>query len=48
VLNIAKTITTLRIRLPASGKTMDKTMLITPKHKYIERLFDDNFWKAFR
>jgi len=45
VLNIAKTITTLKIRLPASGETLNKTMLITAKHKSIEKLFDQNFWK---
>lgn len=47
VLNIAKTITTLRIKLPVSGQTMDKTMLITSKHKSIEKLFDQNFWDTF-
>ena len=45
VLNIAKTVTTIRIKLPASGKTLKKTMLITPKHKSIAMLFDENFWK---
>jgi len=47
VLNIAKTITTLRIRLPVNGKTIVKTMLITQKHKTIEKLYDPNFWKTF-
>jgi len=47
VLNIAKTITTLKIRLPASGETISKTMLITPKHKSIEKLFDRSFWEKF-
>ena len=32
VLNIAKTITTLKIKLPASGETLTKTMLLTPKY----------------
>jgi transposase len=45
VLNIAKTITTLKIKLPVSGETMTKTMLITPKHKAIGMLFDESFWK---
>ena len=45
VLNIAKTITTLKIKLPASGETMTKTMLITAKHKSIRMLFDQNFWE---
>jgi transposase len=47
VMNIAKTITTLKIKLPASGKTISKTMLITQKHKSIEKLFDQNFWEKF-
>jgi len=47
VLNIAKTITTLKINLPLSNKTMIKTMLITQQHKKIAPLFDENFWKSF-
>jgi transposase len=47
VLNIAKTITTLKIKLPASGETLTKTMLLTVKHKTIKPLFDKNFWKYF-
>ena len=46
VLNIAKTITTLKIKLPISGETLTKTMLLTQKHKSIEILFDKNFWKS--
>ena len=46
VLNIAKTITTLKIKLPASGETLTKTMCITAKHKSISRLFDLDFWEA--
>jgi transposase len=45
VLNIAKTITTLKVKLPASGETLTKTMLLTAKHKYIKHLFDINFWE---
>nr|AGS53026.1 hypothetical protein [uncultured bacterium contig00031] len=26
---------------------MSKTMLITPKHKSIEKLFDKSFWEDF-
>ncbi len=48
VLNIAKTITTLKIKLPASRKTISKTMLMTQRHKSIERLFDKNFWENFQ
>ena len=47
VLNIAKTITTIKINMPVSGNTMTKTMLLTPKHKSIEKLFKENFWKNF-
>lgn len=47
VLNIAKTITTLKIKLPACGQTLTKTMIITQKHKTIARLFEDNFWRSF-
>jgi hypothetical protein len=45
VLNIAKTITTLKIKLPACGQTLSKPMLITAKHKSISQFFDQNFWK---
>jgi len=44
VLDIAKTITTLKIKLPACGQTLTKHMLITDKHKSISQLFDQNFW----
>ena len=47
VLDIAKTVATIKIKLPTSNTTMTKTMLITPKQKSIERLFDENFWKSF-
>ncbi|KAA6318646.1 hypothetical protein EZS27_031374, partial [termite gut metagenome] len=43
VLDIAKTITTLKIRLPISNETIARTMLITAKHKSIAKLFDDFF-----
>lgn len=44
VLNIAKTIITIKIKLPMSGGAITKTMLLTPRHKSIEILFDENFW----
>lgn len=47
VLSIAKTITTIKVKLPLSDTTMSKTMLITARHKSIARLFDENFWKFF-
>ncbi len=46
VLNIAKTITTIKVKLPISDTTLTKTMLITARHKSIAMLFDDNFWKS--
>lgn len=45
VLNIAKTITTIKINLPISGQTINKTMFLTESHKKIAFLFDDDFWK---
>jgi transposase len=47
VLNIAKTITTLKIKLPACGEVLTKTMLITQKHNSIRKLFDQDFWEKF-
>ena len=47
VLNIAKTITAIKVKLPGSGETITQTMLITPKHKSIAKLFDDKFWGNF-
>ena len=47
VLDIAKTITTIKINLPISGNTMIKTMLLTQRHKSIAKLFDETFWKKF-
>jgi hypothetical protein len=40
VLDIAKTVTTLKIRLPETGEILSKTMLLTKKHKSIACLFD--------
>jgi transposase len=47
VLDIAKTITTIKINLPISGNTMTQTMLLTQRHKSIAQLFDENFWENF-
>lgn len=47
VLDIAKTITTVKVRLPTSKTTLTKTMLLTPKHKVIAELFNENFWNSF-
>ncbi|MFR9502825.1 MAG: hypothetical protein SNH73_00045 [Rikenellaceae bacterium] len=43
VLAMAKTITTLKIKLPLSGEVILKTMVMQ-RHKKIERLFDEDFW----
>lgn len=45
VLSIAKTITTIKINLPISGQTLNKTMFLTESHKEIAFLFDDDFWE---
>lgn len=45
VLSIAKTITTIKVKLQESNETISKTMLITDKHKSISKLFEDGFWK---
>lgn len=48
VLNIAKTITTIKVKLPISDTSLTRSMLITAKHKSIEFLFDETFWKSFQ
>jgi transposase len=47
VLDIAKTITTIKLRLP-NNTTMQRTMLLTDKHKSIAQLFDEKFWQNNR
>lgn len=46
VLDIAKTITTIKILLPKSSSTITKTMLLTQRHRSIAQLFEENFWKS--
>lgn len=46
VLEIAKTITTIKVRLPSSKQTISKTMLITPLQRKIAPLFEENFWNS--
>ena len=48
VLDIAKTITTIRLRLPETGKVIERTMLLTNRHKLIDCLFEENFWNDNR
>ncbi len=43
VLSIAKTITTVKVKLQKSKEALIKTMLLTDKHKSIAKLFDNNF-----
>ncbi len=43
VLNMARTVTTLKIKLPLNGEVLSKTMIMK-RHKKIERLFNDDFW----
>ena len=43
VLRMAKTVTTLQVRLPLNGQLLTKTMVMK-RHKPIEKLFDENFW----
>lgn len=47
VLSIAKTVTTIKVKLPSSGSTLTKTLLLTPKHKSIAKLFDEEFWENY-
>ena len=48
VLDIAKTITTVKVWLPKTYQTISRTMLLTDRHKSISCLFDDDFWKNSR
>jgi transposase len=45
VLGIAKTITTIKIKLPIQNKTVAKTLLLTKQHKLIEKLFSEEYWQ---
>lgn len=44
VLSIAKTITTIKVKLQESKETITKTMLLTDKQKSIAKLFKNDFW----
>ena len=43
VLALAKTITTIQIKLPLNKEVYTQTMLMTRHHK-IAKLFDEDFW----
>lgn len=45
VLEIAKTVISLKIKLPNSGSTRTKTMIMTDGQKEIVALFSEDFWK---
>lgn len=45
VLSIAKTITTIKIKLPIQNKTISKTLLLTKQHKQIKELFSEEYWQ---
>jgi transposase len=47
VLEIAKTIVTIKVGLPETGQTISRTMLLTDRQKSIECLFDGDFWKKY-
>jgi transposase len=48
VLNIAKTITTIKVKLPYQKKNLTKTMLLTNNHRKIADLFNVDFWEKWR
>lgn len=43
VMNMAKSITTIRVYLPKNKKYVTRTMIMK-RHQRIEQLFDENFW----
>lgn len=43
VLALAKTVTTIQIRLPKNKEMLSKTMLMA-RHQRIAKLFNENFW----
>lgn len=44
VIKIAKTITTIKVHLPHIDEHITKTLLLTPKHRSIEMLLNNDFW----
>jgi len=47
VLGIAKTITTIKVKLKESNEIITKTMILTSRQKLIEALFNSEFWSKF-
>jgi len=48
VLSIAKTITTIKVKLQESKETIMKTMLLTDKYRTIAPLFEEDFLGKLR
>jgi transposase len=48
VLSIAKTVTTIRIKLPLQNKTISQTLLLTKQHKQIGKLFSEEYWQTIQ
>jgi transposase len=48
VLDIAKTITTIKIWLPEARQKISRPMLLTDRHNSISCLFDEKFWESYR
>ena len=44
VLSIAKTITTVKVKLPKSNKYLLKTMILTPKQRLVEPMLCAKYW----
>jgi len=45
VLGIAKTIATIKIKLPIQNKTTSRTLLLTKQHNLISTVFSEEHWK---
>ena len=45
VLNIAKTIATIKIKLPRQNKTTSRTLILTKQQNQISKLFSEEHWK---
>jgi hypothetical protein len=48
VLGIAKTIASIKIKLPLQNKTTSRTLLLTKQHKQITKLFSEEHWQNIK
>jgi transposase len=48
VLGIAKTITTIKVKLPLQKKTISQTLLLSKPHIQIHKLFSDKYWESIQ